>query len=82
MIFFILGIIIGILLSFLIFLSYIFFTLRGKNKIHQSIQKVEEKARPQARIFMPPTLEQEAIETILDKNAKKWQDTSGEEIGL
>ena len=77
---FILGIAIGLLLAHTLFLGYIYFQLKGKNKIHETMRKVEQKARPQVKIIMPPTEMEEAQEEVISRNSAQGRDTSLEEI--
>lgn len=76
------GILIGIALSSPVFLGYVYFQLKGRNKIHETIQKVEQDARPQVKIFMPPAEETMAQQEIVEKNQREGRDTRLEELGL
>ena len=76
------GIVLGALLSFVVFIGYIYFELKGKNKVHEAIKKVEQAVRPQAKIFMPPTEEEEAQQEIIDKNKRAGRGTEAEELGI
>ena len=80
MIFF--GILIGIGLANLMFLGYLYCQLKGRNVIHSTIQKLESKARPQAKIIMPLTDEKVAQEAIIEGNEEKGQETPLEKLGL
>lgn len=79
---FLLGIILGFLIANLVFLCYVYLELRNQNKIHKIIKKIEQIARPEAKIFMPPNEEQEAQEEIMRKNKEKGRGTNAEELGL
>ena len=79
---FILGIICGILLAFVVFLSYIYLSLKVRNPIEKVIRHIEDKAKPKAQIFMPPTPEQVAQQEIIDRNSTRGQNTTAEELGI
>ncbi len=79
---FILGIICGILIALVVFLGHIYLALKGKNPIKKSILYIEEKGKPKAQIFMPPTPEQVAQQEIIDRNSTRGQNTTAEELGI
>ena len=81
MIFF-LGLILGILVSFILFLGYVYLQLKGVNRVHRTIQMVEDKAKPQAKIFPALSDEEEAQELIVQRNEKEGKETRAEELGI
>ena len=82
MILFLLGIITGLLLAFLIFFCYLYFGFRGRNRIDEAIKVVEQVIRSRAKIFMPPTEEEEAQQEIIEKNKRAGRGTEAEELGI
>lgn len=82
MIIFLLGVILGILISVLVFLGYVYFQLKNQNRIHKVIEKVEQIARPKAKIFMPPDEQEQARQEIIEKNDARGKATSADELGL
>ena len=79
---FLLGIVLGISLSFLVIFSYLYFAFRGKNKLDDIIKKAEERIKPKVKIFMPPSNEEEAQEEIIKRNQEKGRETKAEELGI
>ena len=79
---FILGIICGISIAFVVFLGHIYLALKRQNPIEKVVRHIEDKAKSKVQIFMPPTSEQIAQQEIIDRNSAREQNTRAEELGL
>ena len=79
---FILGIICGISIAFVVFLGYISLALKGKNPVEKVVRSIEDKAKSKVQIFMPPTEEEASQEKVIQKNEREKRETTLEELGL
>lgn len=75
------GIVIGAIGMTGIFLAFVYLSIKRDTFFSQAVRKVEDIARPKARIFLPPTEEEEAQEEIIRKNEERGRDTIAEELG-
>ena len=77
---FVLGLIVGVVLSLLLFLIELYLVPRKKG----IIQRIEEKVRlaPKGKVIFPKTDEEVAQDSLIESNAKRGEDTKLEDLGL
>lgn len=74
---FISGTIVGLIIALLIAVLEVYLSARGRAVLETITKKIEKQAQPSAKIFIPKSDEDQALE-----NYVKEKDTKGEDIKL